>query len=139
MKRATKNVYLAFSALLLLVTTVRAWADESDVYESVAEIDIGRVFLTPSERDRLDLQRLRPEVDSSLPLAKSDDARPVRRRKKPAGYILSSRGSRQEWSGNEFVEFSNAAPRPSEFPGDVKVKRHHLPVAENETDGSEDD
>jgi len=109
----------------LLLCTSSALADEASVYESIDDIDIGPVFLSPAERERLDVERLRPPAETSTTAdTVAVSAKNTPARKQAAGYIVSSSGSRREWSGNDFVATPTGEKSSSSFPGDVPVLRH---------------
>jgi len=117
-------VGLRFLVFATVIVSWSAQAGEPGIYESMADIDIGRVFLTPLQRDQLDVQRLRTE--SGLPSLAAAGAKkpPDRDSKTAAGYITSSRGTYHEWSGNDFVVSQRPLPETRIFPGDVDVQRH---------------
>ena len=99
---------------LLLVTP--AVADEDSVYESLGQIPIGRIFLTPDERARLDKVRGRNGVRRSV--VQRTGAAPVSS-KDAAGFIVSDSGATRVWRNGEFVATASASH--VRFPGQVKV------------------
>lgn len=92
-------------------------AGEISIYESLSDVTIGRVFLSPKQRAYLDT---RP-VLSPRPVAETPPAAPAERKKDPAGYIISSSGISSVWSQGGFVTREDASG--ISFPGDVKVTR----------------
>ena len=110
-------------AMLLCAPAGAGAADEIEVYESLADVHIGRVFLSPAQRAALDERRGKP----SPPVAGGSSTS----RSKPvdspdaAGYIISSTGSMKVWSRGNFVV--SDVPEDMRFPGDVNVRR----VSEN--------
>jgi len=92
-------------------------AGEIAIYESLSDVTIGRVFLSPRQRAYLDS---RP-VMSPKSVPQTPAAAPVERKKDPAGYIISSAGASSVWSQHGFVARDNASG--ISFPGDVKVTR----------------
>lgn len=94
-------------------------AEESPVYESLANVEIGRIFLSPAQRSSLDKRR------GSAPPAVSRDAKGTRAAAKSspdaAGYILRSGGPSRVWSSGGFVPADDVSGVA--FPGDVKVVR----------------
>ena len=119
----------------LLVLAGGAAADE--VYERIAEVDIGRVFLTPAQRRSLDVERLKPPTAEGTVVQAGEEttAAPGQAKREAAGYIISSKGGRREWSGSDFVATGDDALVERRFPGEVRIVRHRA-VAEN---GDEDD
>ena len=118
----------------LLILTVlfftAAHADTSDVYESIAGVSIGRVFLTPEERRLLDVERTHsPQTESRSTVSSSETVDPEPSTN-ASGYILNSSGKSRLWRDGDFVE---TAVTPTErFPGDVRIIRHSPPAAQEE-------
>ena len=96
-----------------------AAAEESPVYESLANVEIGRIFLSPAQRSSLDKRR------GNAPPVVSRNTKGTRAaaRQFPdaAGYILSSGGPSRVWSDGGFVPADDVSDVA--FPGDVKVVR----------------
>lgn len=128
--RRLGGLHLPVLAALMLGSSTKA--DESGIYESMADIDIGRVFLTPAERDRLDAQRLRSVSDLPLAVTAGAGKSPDPVSKTAAGYITSSRGTYREWSGNDFVVSQRSLSDARIFPGDVDVQRHAATIPDGE-------
>ncbi len=101
-----------------LPLTVAALAEETAIYESLDDVEVGRVFLSPEQRDRLDQRRGKPEVrvTNRGPAAAVSKTWPD-----AAGYIVSGNGESRVWSNGDFV----AADKVSDvrFPGDVRIRR----------------
>lgn len=132
-----KVVRLLWWCLIFIAGLNRiAMADDSEVYESLADVDIGRVFLTAEQRAGLDARRGKAATGSSSAASRGR----ARDNKHPdaAGYIVNARGTARVWSrGNFVVADANQRMR---FPGDVKVRR----VREDDSsasgrDGNKDD
>ncbi len=110
------------SCILLLCCglplTGAALAEETAVYESLDDVEVGRVFLSPQQRERLDQRRGKPEVRATNP---GRTAAVSKKWPDAAGYIVSSSGESRVWSNGDFV----AAEKVSDvrFPGDVRVRR----------------
>lgn len=121
---------------LLVAIACTAGAEPADIYESVDDIAIGRVFLTQAERRKLDERRTGPDHATT---AKRNPAVTTRdEAARAAGYIINSRGSRKAWSGDDFVDASQVDTGTMRFPGDVPVVRH-APVPQSDDDGEGDD
>ena len=118
---------------LLLATKVLLWAgiwscpaavaDESDVYESLADVYIGRVFLSPQDRARLDAG-----VPAAVSAKETTPAPVVKRRRPPAGYFVSSSGAAGIWARHGFVAEDDVDDVV--FPGAVEIVRTRAPAAE---------
>lgn len=104
-------------AAIGLVRSMPAVAGEIEIYESLSDVDIGRVFLSPEQRAYLDA---RP-VMSPQQVIEPAPTEPVERKKKSAGYFTSSAGVSSVWSQGGFVTDKDA--RVISFPGDVQVTR----------------
>ncbi|MEO1202952.1 MAG: hypothetical protein AAFX10_09600 [Pseudomonadota bacterium] len=125
MKRKPEILPRLLAVAILIGTHGSANADEG-VYESVADIRIGRIFLTPAERRRLDQLRLAPPRSAGgAPVAAGVESTGTGdRQRRPAGYIISSSGKRRTWTGDDFVASDGRASISTRFPGDVEVIRH---------------
>ncbi|MCG8378115.1 MAG: hypothetical protein MI865_01430 [Proteobacteria bacterium] len=106
--------------LSLAVTTN---AEESAVYESVDDITIGRVFLTPEQRRWLDANRGSRARASGFRESGSDDKKELAD-ENAAGYIIDSSGKSRAWSGSDFVKATSRQISEIRFPGDVRIVRH---------------
>ena len=129
-------------ALLVLATVTSAslaTADEtvpvSDaIYESLDGIRIGRVFLSPDERQRLDAVRhLEPGPEGPEGPVESTDAAPEPERPEGYGFIQVSGKAPRVFKDGDFVRVTGVAPRAAEPPPGVVV-RHEDPA---ESDGDE--
>lgn len=110
--------------LLSMLACIPAIADEVEIYESIDDIWIGRVFLTPRQRRSLDVERSQPQP-SVLQSDASNTANAVSQPStSPAGYIISSRGTQRRWTGEEFTTTSRDSLASMSFPGDVRIIRH---------------
>ncbi|MDJ0941342.1 MAG: hypothetical protein QNJ00_16390 [Woeseiaceae bacterium] len=122
-------------ALAIAVLACGGIVHADDVYESVDDLVIGPVFLTPSQRELLDRQRLLPPPDPAATAAAVEQATEKAAPKKAAaGYIISSKSGRREWSDGEFISTSNVSQ--TAFPGEVRVIRHAPKAADD--DGEKD-
>ena len=118
----------------LLILTVllcsSAHADTSDVYETIAGVSIGRVFLTPEERRLLDAARTRsPQAESRSTVSSGEPVDPEPSTN-ASGYILISSGKSRLWRDGDFVETAVTPTR--RFPGDVRIIRHRPEATETE-------
>lgn len=114
---------------------------DADIYESSSDIDIGRVFLTAAERERLDRRRLLPAATAAgngQPSTAPSVANSAGRQRQPAGYIVSSSGERSDWTGDSFVANGSRSPQMQSFPGDVKIVRHVDATGRTEQDDDAD-
>ncbi len=106
-----------FFAVLGAISCAPAVAGEIAIYESLSDVTIGRVFLTPTQRAYLDT---RP-VASPKPVQEAPLTEPVKKRKNPAGYIINGSGESRVWSQQGFVNREDASG--ISFPGDVRILR----------------
>lgn len=102
-----------------VITTLpqTAKADEVSVYESLADVPIGRVFFSPKQRVYLDKNRGavvhgKTVSTGTAVVSPKDDA---------AGYIIRGSGLKQVYSKGDFVKTTNS--EAVVFPGDVRVVR----------------
>ncbi len=95
-------------------------ADEQEVYESLAQISIGKVFFSPQQRARLDEQRAPAPVFANTG-SPGGKRRHKKVRQNAAGYISRSDGSSKVYANGEFVTSSSSDTVV--FPGAVKVAR----------------
>ena len=123
----------------LLILTVllasSAHADNSDVYETIAGVSIGRVFLSPEERRLLDAARTRPPQTVAQSAPSSSEAAGSEPSPNASGYIVSSSGKSRFWRDGDFVEAASAPTPATRFPGDVKIIRHRADTARTESPG----
>ncbi len=110
----------AVSAMIGLIS-VPSSAGEIPIYESLSDVTIGRVFLTPGQRAYLDTRPVMRPVMSPRPVQEAPAPEPVKRKKNPAGYIINGHGESSVWSQRGFVTREDASG--ISFPGDVKVIR----------------
>lgn len=130
MKSRATSLFLLLAGSLIPSTSFA----EEGVYESLADVKIGRIFLSPSERISLDNQRgkapalaiaAKPAVTARA--TQSPDA---------AGYILRSGGPTRVWSNGNFVPAEDASDVT--FPGDVEVLRKAVPEQESNRGAADD-
>lgn len=125
--------------LFLLLLPLAAVTEEHLVYESFSGVTIGRVFLSQSERDMLDAQRLDgPQAGVAGAVVSGGDAV----KSKPlasAGYIIGHNGRSKVWKDGDFVDSRSNSARSMSFPGDVKITRHVVADNAVEDESSETD
>ena len=109
--------------VIFLLGPVAVNAEDTAVYESIAGVEIGRVFLAPGERDRLDEQRLNPPAKGAAGASESNGKAEKTHKAESAGYIISSSGRARVWRDGDFVAAPRQVPGKMAFPGDVKVVR----------------
>lgn len=102
-----------------LAATGSAAEEEAPVYELLADVKIGRVFLSPAQRHSLDDRRGKaPAVaTASAPAARSV----AKQSPDAAGYIKRSGGPSRVWSNGNFVPADDVSGVT--FPGDIEVLR----------------
>lgn len=122
-------------AVIVYLFATSVVADDSDVYESMTNVKIGRVFLSQAERDSLDARRLLQPKDADGVSTTSTDSTPEDKPLASAGYFKSSNGPSQVWKDGDFVNSNGDAVRAVTFPGDVKITRHST---DTENDGDHD-
>mgnify|MGYP001547971488 CR=1 FL=1 len=104
-------------------------ADESlRPASSSGTIDLGRVFMSPAERQELDrLRKVAPtqmsgqgsQTGKQLPAAK-----PENDKARAAGYIVPSSGSPYRWRDGDFQRTTRSDIDSSRLPGGVSIIRH---------------
>ena len=104
--------------------------DIQPVYETGSKVVIGRVFLSRSERQRLDELRSRPQVVANGVVEQTEST--PQRRTQPAGFIRRSSGPARVWRDGDFVAADPAARQQIAFPGDVAITRHD-PAADTQS------
>ena len=114
--------YIFASCVALLATA--AIADENPVYESLAGVEIGRVFLSREQRAVLDHKRKHPASDTAPAAGVSPAQEAPPAVASPAGYIIGRNGQSKVWKDGDFV--SSPTPRDASlsFPGDVQIIQH---------------
>ena len=130
------------AAILILAVPLDAAAEEEFVYESFAGVQIGRVFLSQSQRDALDAARLLGPQDSDSEGTETAEPGVPAKKIRPAGYIIGSGGRSRVWQDGDFVETGRDAARSLSFPGEVRITRHKnkaKPAAGESTDSGTDD
>ena len=101
-----------------------AVAHEDGVYESLGHIPIGRIFLSPEDRARLDKVRGKAPVRSTTARSTGNSsARPYD--KDAAGFIVSDSGTTRVWKNGDFVATTSASN--VRFPGQVRVASQEVP------------
>lgn len=112
------------AAFICCLSPLLTHAEQSDVYESIDEIAIGRVFLTSAQRNWLDLHRHDVPVDSGVTPTEAVVPKVAEPAVSPAGYIIKSDGTQQRWSDGDFVSSNRMKLAEMKFPGDIKIIRH---------------
>jgi len=122
--------------LLLIVFPLAVAADEGFVYESFSGVKIGRVFLSQSQREKLDARRLSSPGEGGSGDEQSVDPAVAARKLPSAGFIIGRDGRSKVWKNGDFVD-SGGGIRSMTFPGDVTITRH-VPADESaaNVDGS---
>jgi len=110
---------LVLAVLAALSAAPLATAEEAHVYESLSDVAIGRIFLSPRQRAELDKRRGKKESHSS----REQSVRRAPRKTFPeaAGYIVSSTGKARVWARGDFVATDEVSKVT--FPGDVEISR----------------
>ncbi len=110
--------------LLVAGCPLAAMAEEPFVYESFAGVQIGRVFLSQSQRDALDAARLLPPAEGTAESSDTTQPEVASRPIRPAGYIIGSGGRSRVWKDGDFVETDSDVSRSTAFPGAIRITRH---------------
>ncbi len=126
------RIIIACSMLLLAMP---ALSDDSAVYESIDDLAIGTVFLTPGERRWLDANRHLVPQDAASQSAESAEAEEDTEASQPAGFIINSSGQARRYRNGDF-SLSSVAPDSMRFPDDVEIRRH---VPEHAADSRDSD
>jgi len=113
---------IAMLSVALLATP--AIAHEDGVYESLGHIPVGRIFLSPEERARLDKVRGKSPVQSKETRPAGSSGNRVND-KDAAGFIVSDSGTTRVWKNGDFVE--TASVSNVRFPGQVRVASKSVP------------
>ena len=111
------------TVVLLLSAPMLACASDDAVYESFSGVKIGRVFLSPADREALDRRRLNPPVRESDAHKSAAGSEQAQRSRASAGYIISASGRARVWRDGDFVVSDRRQPQKMAFPGDVKITR----------------
>ncbi|MEM7432247.1 MAG: hypothetical protein AAF351_10010 [Pseudomonadota bacterium] len=107
---------------LLLAVQPLASADDRAVYESHADVALGRVFLSPADRAYLDANRhLKPSTDSTVATTVADA--PTTEQRPAGGYIKGPNGRSRVWQDSDFVTTA-ADTEALAIPGRVNIVRH---------------
>ncbi len=115
--------------------TTPAVAHEDGVYESLGHIPVGRIFLSPEERARLDKVRGKAPVQTNSSRA-TGNAKSRVFDKDAAGFIVSDSGTTRVWKNGDFVTTASASD--VRFPGQVRVASQAAsPDGDDNGDGDE--
>ena len=133
---ATKIVAMLATILAALLATSSAGAESGELYESL-DVRLGRLFMSPAERDRLEPGRGQVYTDESDASAGEEaaDAGPQAPPPKPAAGIILAKGGRPlVWENGAFRRVS-ADIDEVEFPGarGIRIERG-APAAESSTE-----
>ena len=114
-------------ALLSLLLSASAWAEEpvelenGPIYESVDGVAIGRVFLSPGERERLDAVRHLPQnAASANDTVASGEAQPAQ--PKGVGFIQVSGKAPRVFRDGDFVRSSRGKRGVDAMPAGIIVR-----------------
>ncbi len=132
MKKRLSKVAAVFSVVMLSLFAPQGSiaSDDEGIYESLADVSIGKVFFSPDKRQAIDRNR-----GSSGTASNAGASGKRKQNKDAAGYIVSSNGRAKVYSNGDFVVMKNATS--VEFPGQVKVTRSE--VADDAEAGNEND
>ena len=95
---------------------------------SPENVDLGRVFMSPAERQQLD--RLRKAAPAQISGQGSQTGKqistagPASNRTRPAGYIVPSNGAPYRWRDGDFQRTTRSDIDTSRLPGGVSIIRH---------------
>ena len=106
--------------LLAGLLTSPAVAHADGVYESLGNIPVGRIFLSPEERARLDKVRDKTPLEPKR-VSSSGDVKSRVFDADAAGFIVSDSGATRVWKNGDFV--ASASASDVRFPGQVRVVR----------------
>ena len=124
MSATRTRVFVILVATFALSATETLHADDEHFYESLPDVDIGKVFFSPEQRTRLDQRRgSSPRVSSNGGSASAASVRKVN--DDAAGFITSSKGTSKVYSDGDFVNVRRGVA--VEFPGSVKIIRQKDP------------
>jgi hypothetical protein len=102
--------------LSLFAPQVSVASEDDGIYESLADVNIGKVFFSPDKRQAIDRNR-----GNTSAAGNSGRAAKRKQNKDAAGYIVSSDGRARIYSNGDFILSKDATS--VEFPGQVKVTR----------------
>ncbi|MDH4046690.1 MAG: hypothetical protein OEW68_00440 [Gammaproteobacteria bacterium] len=115
--------------ILTLLSTSAAFADGVDIYESLDDIEIGRVFLTPQQRYKLDHdRRLEPPTATHASPAPESQEAPARTRQ-GFGYIVLHDGSSTMWVDGDFRPTSVPVENLRQTAG-ITIRSHDIEPAD---------
>ena len=114
---------ICFVALMLVAVSPAA-SDENHVYESYDGVTIGRVFLSPAQRQFLDARRHLKPAPAGGESSSDEKSEPTKKAPPPAGFIIGPNGRSRVWKEGDFVDSAPAATREMAFPGEINVVRH---------------
>ena len=126
---------LTIFLLLAGPLTMPAIAHEDGVYESLGHIPIGRIFLSPEERARLDKERGKAPVQSGSARTTGNASARVTS-KEAAGFIISGSGQTRVWNNGDFV--ASASASDVRFPGQVRIASQSAPQDSDEAESDKD-
>ncbi len=110
--------------LLAIIAGAAVAAEPDAIYQPASELPLGRVFLTPGDRERLDRQRAAAVDDGPAPPAVSESgsgtAPPPRN--PAAGIILAKGGRPLVWVGGEFRRVDAASIEDIEFSAEPGIR-----------------
>ena len=111
----------AWIIIVLALTSVSALADTGDDA-------LGRVFMSPAEREELDRLRLmKPAAESSGPLAPGVTVEEEAPAPPATGYILRSQGAAWVWQDGDFRRVKRNEVDQKQPDERVRIERHKRP------------
>lgn len=110
--------------LLMSLSAVAIAAEPIELYESFDELALGRVFLTPTQRQRLEVRRRTATADvvGSVSDDNTEPAAATAAPKPAAGYILRQSGQPLVWLDGEFRRTDASSIAAMRFPGAADVR-----------------
>lgn len=109
--------------LLSLVASPVLAGDPDSIYESLDDVRLGRVFMSPQDRARLDARRtVNNTSQEKLQPADPDTRFGVAKPPKPAaGYIKSGNRKPLVWTDGAFRRAEPSAVEQWSFPGTIRI------------------
>lgn len=115
-------------AVVFYASTVARADEPPRSANSSGDADVGRVFMSPAERQELD--RLRKVIPAhsaargSQPGSQTSTAGSANNKARPAGYIVPSSGTPYKWLDGDFQKTTRRDIDSGQLPGGVSIIRH---------------